>query len=133
MRLIALVLLAGCWRSVEYITLQPGHYTTDPLNTPDDLRGIELVLDLDHDRGEIRDGATVYPFTLTRFPDRKSWQGGCGTQSSYAMLERADLSPDAFQLRGRTFELKHVVAECAHWSAVRVWSANWGDRLIFSR
>jgi hypothetical protein len=133
MRLVVLVLLAGCWRSVDYIALQPGHFTTDPLNTPEDLRGIDLDLDLDHDRGEIRDGATSYRFTLTRYRDHDSWSGGCGTHTSYAKLEVADLSPDTFQLRGRTFSMKHVVAECAHWTAVRVWTADWSDRLIFGR
>jgi len=132
-RLVALVVLAGCWRSVDYITLQPGHYTTDPLNTPVDLRGIELVLDLDHDLGELRDGATSYLFKLTRYADRDTWKGECGTHTSYSKVEIADLSPDTFQLRGRTFSMKHVVAECGGARAVRVWTADWGDRLIFAR
>ena len=132
-RLVALVLLsglAGCFRSVDYKTLPAGKFTTDPLNTPDDLRGIELTLDLVNNRGELRDGATAYPFTLARHADRATWAGGCGTHSSYAMLEVADLSPNTFQLRGRTLSYKQVRADCFD-NTVWLWTDYTSDRLIF--
>jgi len=130
-RLVALVVLAGCFRSVDYKTLPAGTFVTDPLNTPDDLRGIELTLDLAHNRGELRDGAIAYPFTLARHADRETWAGGCGTHSSYSMLEVADLSPSTFQLRGRTLSYKQVRADCLN-VGVWLWTDYTHDRLIFA-
>jgi hypothetical protein len=128
------VCLAGCWRNADYISLTPGKFTTDPLNTPDDLRGIELTLDLDANRGEIRDGAASYTFTLTRHADRETWIDGCGTHSSYSKLEVADLFPHTFQLRGRTFSFKSVRAECAHRPGVWLWTDyHHAERLIFTK
>jgi hypothetical protein len=129
-RLVALVLLAGCFHSVDYKTLPAGKFTTDPLNTPDDMRGIELTLDLVNNRGELRDGPTVVPFTLARHADRDTWAGGCGHHGGSSMLEVADLSPHTFQLRGRTLSFKQVRADCFS-DSVWLWTDYTSDRLIF--
>lgn len=132
MRFAVLALSLVACRSASYHTLPGGRFTTDRLNTPPELQGIELSLDLAHNRAELRDGATAVSLQLTRTTDRNAWAGGCGTMSSYAKLETASLVPQQFQLRGRTFSFEMIRADCFPES---VWLIGNSDpsRLIFSR
>jgi hypothetical protein len=97
---------------VDYLPLRSGTFVSDPLNAGPELSGVELVLDLDGGVATLRDGDTRIELGLTRVADRDEWVGGCGTMSSYAMLELALIEPTEFEIRGRRFRYDHVRAQC---------------------
>ena len=131
--LLALALAACGERHVDYVPLASGHFKADVLNTPPELQGIEMTLDLAHDRLELHDGDRTFAWALKRVPDRNAWVGGCGTETSYAMLEIAELSPHTtIELRGQTMALERVHADC-YTGGLWLIAAPPIGRLIFSR
>jgi hypothetical protein len=99
-------------RSVSYLPLRSGTFVSDPFDGGQELRGVELMLDLERNVATLRDGDARIDFALTRVADREQWVGGCGTMSSYAMLEPALIEPTAFEIRGRRVRYDRVQARC---------------------
>jgi len=133
-RILVVLTLASCARSVGYEPIYSGGYVADELNMKEPELGLRLDLDLEHSRMTLTDhGAAVGTFTIKRLPDRSKWIGGCGTSDSYQMLEPVELEPKTFTFQGKAFTTEYVHAECySHGYSVRM-TVRPGERWIFKR
>ena len=100
----------GC-RSVRTERVKSGTYRISEANAGSELSGVELKVDVEGRRAELRDGTRSIPLALAPLT-REEWRQDCGTMSSYSLLETMRVAAPPIELRGVTASLTRLSADC---------------------